>query len=63
MGKTVGKAEIFVVFICMFDGENVGKLHFNFEMPKGVLRWAYETGIRGQKELWGSSWLSKTKTG
>lgn len=53
MEKMIRGAEIFVVFVCMFAGENGVKLNFNFEIPRGVFRWAYETGIRGQKELWG----------
>lgn len=31
-------AEIFIVFVCMFDGENGTKLHFNFKRPGGVFR-------------------------
>lgn len=32
MGKTIGGAEIFVIFVCLFSRENTVKLHFNFEM-------------------------------
>lgn len=40
----------FCLYVCWGEW---GKINFDFEMPRGVFRWAYETGIRGQEGRWG----------